>query len=49
MFIVVDEFGFAWGDLVETLEEAKQQLHDIQKDAKAHGFDYDGFEIERRS
>ena len=47
-YIVVDEFGFAWGDLVPTIEEARRQLADILADCKKRGFDYDGFTIERR-
>lgn len=47
MWCVVDMFGFAWGDLVDSLEEAQRQLKEIQEDSKRRGWDID-FEIERR-
>lgn len=47
MFIVVDDFGFAWGDLVDTIEEAHRQLMDIRKDCEARGWNFP-FSIERR-
>ena len=49
MFVVTDEFGFVWGDVVETIEEARQQLANIRRDCKERlDWDYDGFTIERR-
>lgn len=48
MWCVVDMFGFPWGDLVESLEEAKRQLEDIRADCRARGWDDSIFEIERR-
>ena len=44
---VVDMFGFAWGDLVDSLEEAKRQLKDIQEDSNRRGWDIE-FEIEKK-
>ena len=48
MWCVVDMFGFAWGDLVDSLEEARRQLKEIREDSKRRGWDID-FEIERRN
>lgn len=47
MWCVVDMFGFEWGDLVDSLEEAQRQLKEIQEDSKRRGWDID-FEIEKR-
>lgn len=44
---VVDMFGFAWGDLVDTLEEAQRQLAEIREDSIRRGWDIE-FEIDRR-
>lgn len=46
-FVVVDLFGFAWGDILESREEAEQQLKDIQADCESRGWDIE-FEIEVR-
>ena len=48
MWYVCDEFGFAWGDVVETLEEARRQLEELRAEAAKKGWDW-GFEIEKRS
>lgn len=34
MWYVSDVFGFAWGDVVETLEEAQAQLRELREDPK---------------
>lgn len=47
MWCVCDEFGFAWGDVVETLEEARRQLEELRAEARKKGWDW-GFEIEKR-
>lgn len=47
MWCVCDEFGFAWGDVVETLEEARRQLEELRTEAAKKGWDW-GFEIEKR-
>ena len=47
-YVVVDGFGFQWGDLVETREEAMRQKAAIIADCKERGFDYDDFSIEIR-
>lgn len=47
-FVVVDMFGMEWGDLVEDLETARQQLREIREDCKNRGYDDFEFEIERR-
>lgn len=46
-FVVVDLFGFAWGDVLESRNEAERQLEDIRKDCEARGWDIE-FEIEVR-
>ena len=50
VFVVVDCFGFAWGDVLDNLEDARQQLRDIREDCKQRGWDPDdiGLEIEVR-
>jgi hypothetical protein len=45
---VVDEFGFAWGDVVETLEEAEKQLRELRADTTVKLYNIQ-LEIERRS
>lgn len=45
---VVDEFGFAWGDVVKTLEEAKKQLRELRADTTVKLYNIQ-LEIERRS
>ena len=49
MWCVVDMFGFQWGDLVDSLEEAKRQLTDIRAwwTSQKNSFECT-FEIERR-
>ena len=43
MWYVADMFGFAWGDLVETLEEAQEQLRALREDPKVKEW---GIELE---
>lgn len=45
---VVDEFGFVWGDVVETLEEAQAQLRKLKADEIVRLYDIQ-LEIEKRS
>lgn len=48
MWCVVDPFGFAWSDLLETLEEAQTFLAQLREEHwKVQGIDIE-FEIERR-
>lgn len=47
MWCVVDVFGFPWGDLVDSLEEAQRQLEDIRDDCKRRGWDF-VFTIEKK-
>lgn len=51
VFVVVDCFGFPWGDVVEDLTEAQRQLNDIREDCTRRGWDSDdlGFMIETRN
>lgn len=51
VFVVVDCFGFPWGDVVEDLTEARRQLNDIREDCARRGWDSDalGFMIETRN
>lgn len=46
-YVVVDVFGFAWGDLVDDIDEARRQLEQIRADMEKKGWDYE-FHIERR-
>lgn len=39
MWYVADMFGFAWGDLVETLDEAREQLHALREDPIVKQYD----------
>ena len=43
MWYVSDVFGFAWGDVVETLEEAQEQLRALRADPKVQEW---GIELE---
>lgn len=43
MWYVSDVFGFSWGDVVETLEEARAQLRELQADPKIQEW---GIELE---
>jgi len=43
MWYVSDMFGFAWGDVVETLEEAQVQLRELREDPKVKEW---GIELE---
>ena len=48
MWCVVDPFGFAWSDLLETLEEAQTFLAQLREEHwKVQEIDIE-FEIERR-
>lgn len=49
MWCVVDPFGFAWSDLLETLEEAQQYLQKLREKPVilSDGTQIE-FEIERR-
>ena len=48
MWCVVDPFGFAWSDLLETLEEAQAFLAQLREEHwKVQGINIE-FEIERR-
>ena len=39
MWYVSDVFGFAWGDVVETLEEAQVQLRELRDDPIVKQYD----------
>ena len=39
MWYVSDVFGFAWGDVVETLEEARAQLAQLRNDPFVKQYD----------
>lgn len=39
MWYVSDVFGFAWDDVVETLEEARQQLRELRDDPIVKQYD----------
>lgn len=39
MWYVSDMFGFAWGDVVETLEEAQRQLRELRNDPIVKQYD----------